>query len=69
MAELFRRMLMDSDYRFACASIGNARHIRILRDDRIDCFVLGRKSNSRDFSDLVKEWKPDIIHIHGTEES
>lgn len=74
MAALLGRMLRDTDFKFACVSFGKVKDVQALRDDRIDSYVvpgdLAGKSldhTLRICSDLVSQWKPDLIHIHGTE--
>jgi glycosyltransferase involved in cell wall biosynthesis len=76
MAVLLGRMLENTDFKFACAAFGDTRELQASHDDRIDCFVIpkGWSDTSAAFGaglracrDLVNEWKPDLIHIHGTE--
>lgn len=77
MAALLGRMLKETDFTFACAAFGRTRIVQTSSDDRIDCFVVpkgGRMSRAslerslRTCRDLVDEWKPDLVHIHGTEQ-
>ncbi|NQU05950.1 MAG: glycosyltransferase family 4 protein [Calditrichaeota bacterium] len=70
MAALLGRMLQTTDFKFACASFGKVRNIQTSRDDRVECFVIPKKGDEHDLKlcrDLVNEWQPDLIHIHGTE--
>ena len=77
MAALLGRMLKETDFSFACAAFGRTRIVQTYSDDRIDCFVVPRgermsraslERSLRTCRDLVDEWKPDLIHIHGTEQ-
>ena len=74
MAALLGRMLKDTDFTFACVAFGKVKKVQMSHDDRIDCFVVpgdlvGRSLDHtlRVCRDLVGQWKPDLIHIHGTE--
>lgn len=74
MAVLLSRMLKNTDFAFACVSFGKTKKVQVSRDDRLDCFVVpgdlaGRSMDQtlRVCRDLVSQWKPDLIHIHGTE--
>lgn len=78
LASLLGRMLTDTDLDLACAAFGKTDKVLNFRDDRINCFVIPKgwgiysPSNDRALRicrDLVAEWKPDLIHIHGTEEA
>jgi len=55
-------------------SFGKVKEVHVLQDERIDSFVVpghlaGRSiTNSlRVCRDLVNQWGPDMVHIHGTE--
>jgi len=74
MAALLGRMLKDTDFEFACVAFGKVKEVQVSQDDRINCFVvpgdLVGKSMDRTLQvcrDLASQWKPDLIHIHGTE--
>lgn len=74
MATLLTRLLRDTTDTFACAAFGDTRKIQAAHAERIDSFVIpsNRGSKSMDKAlglccHLVDEWKPDFIHIHGTE--
>ena len=74
MAALLGRMLKDTDCSFACAAFGKTEKVQVSRDDRIDCFLvpggwIGRSAGQglRLCRDLVRQWRPDLIHFHGTE--
>lgn len=72
MAALLQRMLTDTDFKLACVAFGKTGKVQAFHDDRIDSFVIpkGWSENYgglRRCRDLVDEWKPDLIHIHGTE--
>ena len=76
MAAILGRMLKETDFKFACAAFGGTKTVQISRDDRIDCFIIPKGKHDsgsplerslRMCRDLVNEWKPDLIHINGTE--
>ena len=74
MAALLGRMLRDTDFAFACVAFGKVKEVQVSHDDRIDCFVVPGDLAGRSLDhalqvcrDLVSQWKPDLIHIHGTE--
>jgi glycosyltransferase involved in cell wall biosynthesis len=74
MAALLGRMLRDTDHTLACVAFGNVKEVQVSHDDRIDSFVvpgdLVGRSLDRDlrvYHKVVNQWKPDLIHIHGTE--
>ncbi len=71
---LLSRMLKETDFAFACVAFGNVKEVQVSHDDRIDYFVVpggwvGRSADHalRVCRDLVSQWRPDLIHIHGTE--
>lgn len=75
-AALVGGMFVKTDFKFACAAFGNSSKLQCTSNDRIDSFVMpqGKGENGasldrllRKCGDLVNEWKPDLIHIHGTE--
>ena len=74
VAALLGRMLKDTDFEFGCVAFGKAEKVQESQDNRIDCFVvpgdlIGRSTERslKKCRDLVEGWKPDLIHIHGTE--
>jgi glycosyltransferase involved in cell wall biosynthesis len=74
MAALLGLMLKSTDHSFACVAFGRTKKVLESHDDRIDCFVVPGDiiGNSMDKTlyacrELVGQWKPDLIHIHGTE--
>lgn len=70
MAALIGHMLQITDFKFACAAFGNTQRVETAPDGRIECFVIPKQGETRSMRlcrDLVDEWKPDLIHIHGTE--
>jgi glycosyltransferase involved in cell wall biosynthesis len=74
LTALLGRMLTDTTFEFACASFGKTRRVQAYGNDRIASFVIPKgwdKSGEglRRCRDLVNEWEPDLIHIHGTEEA
>lgn len=68
MAALLGKMLEATDYSFACASfskkIGKVQHSG---GDRITCFAIPAGNGLEGCRNLVREWRPDLLHIHGTE--
>jgi len=75
-AALLGRMLKETDFNFAYAAFGNVSDLQHIQSDRIDYFVIPNKLGDvgRHYEkglevcrDLVTSWKPDIIHVHGTE--
>ncbi len=78
MATLIQRMLMETDFKFACAYFDKVNKIESMHDDRIVTYSvpIGWIKNSASMvkslgfcRDLINEWNPDLIHIHGTESS
>ena len=74
MAALLSRMVRDTNHTFACVAFGGVKEVQVSHDDRIDSFIVpgdlaGRSLDRtlRRYCDLVSQWKPDLIHIHGTE--
>lgn len=74
MAALLGRMLRNTDYALACVAFGKVKEVQASHDDRIDCFVVPGDFSGRSlehvlkiYCDLVRQWKPNLIHIHGTE--
>lgn len=74
LTALLGHMLTDTDFKLACAAFGKTGTVETSSDDRIESFVIPRGWNEngdglRRCRDLANEWKPDLIHIHGTEEA
>lgn len=78
LAALLGQMFKNTNFTFACATFGKTENLQDTHDDRIQCFVIPRgwaRSGSTTAKylhrcrDLVTEWKPDLLHIHGTEEA
>ena len=74
MAALLGRMLRDTDFDYACIAFGNVKDVQVIESGRIVSYVvpgdLVGRSMERTLSvirDLIDEWKPDLIHMHGTE--
>lgn len=71
---LLGRMLQERDIHLACASFGSKKIVQESSNKKIYSFVIpkGWRQNVDGLGncrDLVNEWKPDLIHIHGTEEA
>lgn len=76
LTSLVRRQLDVPDLRLACASFGNVRSLQRQSHDRLDSFVI---PGSADWTGprlqrsleacraVVADWKPDLVHVHGTE--
>lgn len=78
LTALFSHLLSDTDIELACASFEKADQIRIYHKERIDCFAIPRgpasslglsNSSLSRCAELAEQWKPDLIHVHGTEEA
>ena len=74
MATLLAQMLRDSNNEYGCAAFGRVDKVEVSRDHRLDCITLPNSLNKRSpgdalrvIRDLTDRWKPDLIHIHGTE--
>jgi glycosyltransferase involved in cell wall biosynthesis len=74
IAALLGRMLSDTEHEFACVAFGNVKEVRESHDDRIASFVVPGDwtGNSLELSlrlsrGIVDRWRPDLMHIHGTE--
>lgn len=70
MAALLGQMLQSTDFEFACAALGSVRRVEVSSQNRIKCFTIPNSGEIRSLHlcrDLIKDWKPDLIHIHGTE--
>jgi glycosyltransferase involved in cell wall biosynthesis len=76
VAALLGRMLADRNCEIASAAFGKTASIESCDDNPIECFVIrkGWRESGRSLErslerwrDLVNEWKPDLLHIHGTE--
>lgn len=70
ITSLLGRMIQATNFKFACAAFGNVQRVETSRDARVECFVIPKQGQERSLRlcrDLVYEWKPDLIHIHGTE--
>ncbi|MGO9136843.1 MAG: glycosyltransferase family 4 protein [Syntrophales bacterium] len=74
MAALVGRMLRNTDFTFACVAFGDVKDVQVSNDDRITCFVVPGDLIGRSIDhtlhacrDLVSQWEPDLLHIHGTE--
>ena len=74
IAALLGRILKDTDFEFGCVAFGNVKEVQVSHDDRIDCFIVPGDLVGRSMQhtlhvcrSLVSQWKPDLLHIHGTE--
>lgn len=70
MAALLGQMRLTTDFVLACAAFGNVKTIEKSQGDRIECFVLPKQRQTHGLHtcrDLIAEWRPDLLHFHGTE--
>ncbi len=76
MLSLLRHLQRNGDYRIAVATARPVRRLVRYTVDNIDCFIIPVKRESRAPNrrralnycrNIVEKWKPDLIHIHGTE--
>lgn len=74
VAALLGRMLKDTDFEFACVAFGNVKEVQVSHVNRLNCFVVpgdlvgsSMTHTLRLCRDLVSQWNPRLIHIHGTE--
>jgi glycosyltransferase involved in cell wall biosynthesis len=70
IASLLGQIVQIANYKLSCVSFGNCRRIEIDKNDRIECykFPMCRIEHGLKLCrDFVDDWKPDLIHIHGTE--
>ena len=74
IAALLGRMLKDTDHSFGCVAFGKTRNVVTSSSNRVDSFLVpgdfvGKSLDRvlRTYCDLVGQWKPDLIHFHGTE--
>lgn len=72
MAALLARVLENPDVTLGCAAFGSVDKLQTLRQGRITSFIIPIASSEKVSGlnicrDLVNEWKPDLVHIHGTE--
>ncbi|OPY83123.1 MAG: GDP-mannose-dependent alpha-(1-2)-phosphatidylinositol mannosyltransferase [Smithella sp. PtaU1.Bin162] len=67
---LLGRMLQVTDIKFACVARGNVSRTEISQNGRVVCFTIPGQRERCELElcrDLIKDWQPDLIHIHGTE--
>jgi glycosyltransferase involved in cell wall biosynthesis len=70
MAALLGKMINITDIQFACAAFGKVNRIEVARSKRCDSYFVpehGAACSLKLCRDLVNDWQPDLIHIHGTE--
>lgn len=76
IATLIGRMLKETDFKFACVAFGKTSKLISSSQARIDNYIvpygwekLGAPMEKGLLicQDLINDWKPDLIHIHGTE--
>lgn len=70
MTALLGQMLKGTTIELGTAAFGSVNRTKVSKNGRLECFVLPKCNEIRSLKlscDLVKEWKPDLIHIHGTE--
>lgn len=75
-AALINKMLKETDFNFAYGAFGDVSDLQHIQKDRIDYYVIPNKLGDagRHYEkglevcrNLVTSWKPDLIHVHGTE--
>lgn len=68
MAALLGKMLEATDYTFACAAFSkNQVKMPDTGGNRITCFSVPERNGLQGCCSLVRELRPDLLHIHGTE--
>jgi glycosyltransferase involved in cell wall biosynthesis len=74
MAALLGKLWRDTDHAFACVAFGRTDSIQEEHGERLDCFVVPGNiigtATDRTLAacrEVVGRWRPDLIHIHGTE--
>jgi glycosyltransferase involved in cell wall biosynthesis len=75
-AALIGQMLERTNFEFAYAAFGDVEEVQKIHNGRIDYYVVPKRLGDagRHYvkglsvcRDLTESWKPDLIHIHGTE--
>lgn len=72
MAALLAKILEKTEFSLGCAAFGAVDTLQTVHEGRITTFVIPTASSEKDSGltmclNLIKDWKPDLIHIHGTE--
>ena len=74
MAALFGEMLIQTDFTFCCIAFGDVKEVKESHTDRITSYIVPGDLVGRSIDkslaickELVDEWQPDLVHIHGTE--
>ena len=76
LTTLVGQLLKKTNHTFACASYGKVKKVQVSKHDRLDSYIIpGDLAKSpidnslRECRRVIEEWKPDLLHIHGTEAS
>lgn len=78
LTTLMGRMLTETNFKFACVAFGDVNKVESNSDDRITTYVVpggwekigaSMHKSLKMCLNLIDEWNPDLIHIHGTESS
>lgn len=67
MAALIGNLHKSTDFELGCAFIGDTNQLQHSAAARIDCYALPKTCGIQFYDKIVQRWKPDIIHVHGTE--
>ncbi len=74
MAALLGEMLKQTDFTFCCIAFGDVKEVQESHIDRVISYTVPGDLVGRSIDkslaickELVDEWQPDLIHIHGTE--
>jgi glycosyltransferase involved in cell wall biosynthesis len=72
MAALLGRIHGKTDFSLGTAAFGDVAELQAVHEGRISAYTLPSASMEKETGlslclDIVNDWKPDLIHIHGTE--
>lgn len=68
IAALLGQLLMKTEESFCCAAFASKiKKVEIYENENITCFAVPIRNGISECIKLVREWRPDLIHIHGTE--
>lgn len=72
VAVLLGELLQRTEHEFALLSFGNTKQVEVARGDRITCFTVPQdrglsRHGLEACREIVTQWKPDLLHFHGTE--